>query len=86
MPARLSEEQQQEVAREGNRPIATVDPGTQKVYNLVSAEVFERVKALLGDAFDIRETYAAQDAALAKIWSDPELDAYADYDRHKLRP
>ena len=86
MPIRLSEDQQQEVAREGNRPIATVHPGTQKVYYLVSAEVFERVKSLLGDPFDVRETYAAQDAALAKVWSDPELDAYADYDLHKSRP
>jgi hypothetical protein len=86
MPIRLSEEQHQEVAREGNRPIATVDPGTQKVYYLVAAEIFERVRTLLGDAFDIRDTYAAQDAALAKVWSDSELDAYADYDLHKSRP
>ena len=79
----LSEAQQQEVAREGDRPIEAIDPGTQKVYFLVSAEVFERVKPLLGDAFDIRETYAAQDAALANVWSDSALDDYADYDRHK---
>ncbi len=72
-----------EVAREGDRPVEAVDPATQKVYFLISAEIFERVKPLLGDAFDVRETYAAQDAALAKVWSDPEFDAYADYDRHK---
>jgi hypothetical protein len=81
----LSEAQQQEVAREGDRPVEAVDPGTQKVYFLISAEIFERVKPLLGDGFDIRETYAAQDAALAKVWRDPELDAYADYDRHKSK-
>jgi hypothetical protein len=28
------------------------------------------------DEFQITETYAAQDAALASIWSDPELDIY----------
>jgi hypothetical protein len=83
MRVTLSEAQQQEIAREGDRPIEAIDPSTQKVYFLVPAEVFERVQALLGDSFDVRETYAAQDAALAKVWSDPELDAYADYDRHK---
>ena len=79
----LSEAQQQEVAREGNRPVEAIDPGTQKLYFLLSAEIFERVKPHLDMGFDIRETYAAQDNALAKIWSDPELDEYADYDRHK---
>ena len=54
---------------------------------MLEAEVFERIKALLSDdAFDIRETYAAQDAALTKVWDDPELDAYADYDKHRTQP
>ena len=53
------------------------------MYFLVPAEVFKRVEPLLSGTLDIRETYAAQDAALAKIWDDPDLDAYGDYDRHK---
>jgi hypothetical protein len=33
------------------------------------------------DEFDVRETYAAQDAALgAAGWDDPELDIYNEYD------
>ncbi|MDA1051929.1 MAG: hypothetical protein O3C40_15795 [Planctomycetota bacterium] len=59
-------------------------PMPQRVYVLLEADVFERVKALLSDdAFDVRDTYAAQDAALAKVWDDPELDAYADCYRHR---
>lgn len=83
MKSRLSKEQQEQIARQGNGPIEAVDPGTQKVYYIVSAELFDRVKSQLDDRFDIRDTYAAQDAALANIWSDPALDAYAEYDLHK---
>ena len=35
------------------------------------------------EPFDVRETYAAQDAALAKVWNEPELDAYNEYDQHR---
>ena len=35
------------------------------------------------DDFDIRETYAAQDAALTKVWDAPALDVYNDYDANK---
>jgi hypothetical protein len=86
MTARLSEELQQELARHGGGPIQLVHPGTQKVYVLVAAERFERLKSLVDDRFDVSDTYAAQDAALAKVWDDPELDAYADYDRHRSQP
>ncbi len=86
MAPRLSDELQQEIARQGDRPMQVVHPGTHKVYVLVSAETFERLKPFLDDDFDVRDTYAAQDAALAKVWDDPELDAYADYDHHRSQP
>ena len=82
----LSDELQQAIAGQGDRPMRVVHPGTHKVYVLVTAETFERLKPLLDDDFEVRETYAAQDAALAKVWDDPELDAYADYDRHRSQP
>lgn len=83
MAAQLSEELQQALAREGDRPLQVVDPSTQKVYVLISADVFDRLKVLLNEPLDVRDTYAAQDAALQGVWSDPELDEYADYDRHR---
>ncbi len=86
MTARLSEELQQELASHGDGPIQLVHPGTHKVYVLVAADRFERLKSLLDDRFDVCDTYAAQDAALAAVWNDPELDAYADYDRHRSQP
>ena len=87
MIAELSKELREELAQHGDRQIRLVNPDTHRVYVLLEAEVFERIKALLSDdAFDVRETYAAQDAALTKVWDDPELDAYADYDKHRTQP
>ena len=54
---------------------------------LVSAEVFERIRPLLGEDFDIRETYAAQFAALntKECWDAPGVELYDDFDAHKPR-
>jgi len=41
------------------------------------------LRSLFESGFDIRDTYAAQDEALAKVWNDPELDVYNNYDLHK---
>ena len=48
-------------------------------------EVYRRVRSIFGnDEFDISDTFAAQDAALAAAWDDPELDVYDNFDA--LRP
>ncbi|MEX2119515.1 MAG: hypothetical protein WD847_07960 [Pirellulales bacterium] len=80
----LSHEQQQELSQHGDKPLGVVDPATGKLYYIIAGELYDRLWTLLGDdEFDIRETYAAQDAGLAKVWDDPELDVYNDYDAHK---
>ena len=50
MSAQLSEELQQELAREGDRPIRVVHPGTKKMYVLLAADLYERLKPLLEEA------------------------------------
>ena len=85
MTPRLSEEMRQALTEHPGQPISVVDPTTQTTYVLVRAEVFEQMQALLGD-FDIRETYAAQEAVASEAgWKDPELDIYND-DRHQPQP
>lgn len=80
----LSPEQQHEVARRGNKPVQAVDPLTRKVYYIVAGDLYQRLGGLLGDdEFDVRDTYGAQEAALAEVWDDPELDLYNDYDAHQ---
>jgi hypothetical protein len=78
----LSSEQQQALASQGGRPIEVVHPGTQQVYVLIAGDVYERLRSLVdAEVFDIRDTYAAQSAALAKVWDDPALDVYNEYDK-----
>lgn len=84
MAAHLSEELRKELALGGDKPLKVVDDKTNHVYILVSADVFERLLPYADDAFDIRETYAAQSAAAgAAGWNDPAMDIYNDYDAHK---
>jgi hypothetical protein len=84
MATNLTPELAQALREQPGRPVQAVDPATQQVYFIVPGELYERVRALFDDEdFDIRDTYAAQDAALRKVWDDPELDVYNDYDAHK---
>jgi len=84
MATELSKEQQRELEQHGGKPIQVVHPDTRKVYVLIDGEIYNRLRPLFDDElFDIRETYAAQDQALGKVWDDPELDVYNDYDAHK---
>ena len=87
MSTKLTTEQHAELEQHGNKPMPVLDPVNQKVYFLVSGEMYEKVRALFDeDPFDIRETYPAQEAALAKVWDDPALDVYNDYDLNKPHP
>ena len=87
MPTTLTNEQRNDLQQHGNQPVQVVDPVTNAVYFIVAGDVFERFKAVFNDEpFDIRETYSAQNAALAKVWDDPALDVYNDYDLHKPQP
>ena len=85
MVSKLTSEQRLDLQQHGNKPVPVVDPETKAVYFLVSSDLFERVRGVIGDdVLDIRETYAAQ-SAVADLagWDDPEMDAYDDYDAHK---
>ena len=85
MTMQLTPAQHADLERHGAQPMPVVDPVNQKSYVLIAGDLFERVRALLDDSpFDIRETYAAQEAALAKVWDDPALDVYnEDADREQ---
>jgi hypothetical protein len=75
----LSKEISAELQHQGGQPLQVVDPATNKVYVIIAGDLFNRMRPLIGDdVFDIQETYPAQEAALAHVWSDPALDAYED--------
>lgn len=79
MPTLLTPEQHSELEQHGDQPVPVLDPVNQKLYFLVPDAVFQRLRAVFDEAFDIRETYAAQESALLKVWDDPALDVYNDW-------
>jgi hypothetical protein len=85
MTLSLTAEQRRALADHPGEPVEVIDEVSHARFVLLPAEQFDRVKALVAaDEFDIRETYAAQDAALrAAGWDDPELDIYNDYDANR---
>ena len=82
MSVTLPAELRQALAAHPGEPVELIDEASQARYVVLPGEQFDRIKALLtSDEFDIRESYAAQSAALAAAgWDDPELDIYNDYD------
>lgn len=88
MATELSKEQRSELQRIGNRPVQVVDPETNAVYYyLVAGELFDRLRVLLGPApLDVRDTYLAQESALAAVWDDPALDVYNSFADGKPNP
>jgi hypothetical protein len=76
--ARITAEQSQAIRESNGQPVYLVDDSGQDA-SLAIVRV-ELLKILADDEFDIAETYAAQEAALSKMWNDPRLDEYTDED------
>jgi hypothetical protein len=77
----LTDEQCRAVATSPQEPLRLVDPKTNDVFVLLRADDYERLRALLENEFDIRDTYPAQFAAAMQAgWGDPAMDDYDNYD------
>jgi len=64
-------------AAQAGTPVEVVDPATNRVYYLVSAEQFRRMGAMLSDDFDPREFYPIIDRVMAADdANDPLLESY----------
>jgi hypothetical protein len=81
----LSEQQREELRSQDGSPVAVLDEQSQKVYYLISAEEFERVRPLLMDEeFKPSEFYPLiAKTAWEAGWNDPVMDAYDNYDEHR---
>jgi hypothetical protein len=67
------------VEQAGEQPVQLNDPGTNLVYFIVRADVYERMRSLCGD-LDVRNAYPLMDqVAAAEGWDDPSMDVYNDY-------
>ena len=74
----LTPEQRHELR--GPEPARAIDPETKEEYILLRADVYERVRRLLGEDFHPSEAYPAIDRAFSEAWEDPKMD---DYDRYE---
>ena len=84
MTLELTKDLQQIIDADPHAAPRMVDPRTNKAYVLVSAEQYERIKALLEQDDNLSDTYPAQMAAAMRAgWDDPAMDDYDRYDDHR---
>ena len=85
MTPAITDQMRQALEAEHGQPVKLVDEQTSRVYYVISAELFEAVRALFVDAeFDPREMYPLMSkAAGAAGWNDPIMDAYDHYDENR---
>jgi hypothetical protein len=85
--ARITAEQTKAVEENHGRPVYLVDEnGRDADLAIVRADLLKRIipEGDLEDDFDIRETYPAQEQALASVWDDPLLDEYTEEDGEQV--
>lgn len=76
--AKITAEQSQAIRDSNGQPVYLIDDeGRDSSLAIVRVDL---LKILANDDFNIAETYAAQEGALSKVWSDPQLDEYTDQD------
>jgi hypothetical protein len=78
---KLSAELQHALDQHPSEPPRCVDPRTGRVYVLVAADVYVRIRGLLAPSDDIAETYPAQiDSAMRAGWDALQMSDYDRYD------
>lgn len=79
----LTNEQHDELVSNGSDMAKVVDPVTNTEYVLLRADVFERLRGLIDDDFDVSDAYAAIDEAFAEGWNHPKMSDYDHYEDFK---
>jgi hypothetical protein len=76
----LTESIQKALDAQQGEPVRLIDPRTRRVYVLLPAEVFERVRALLDDGLDSRQVGILVEQTMSEYDAeDPLLDSYQKY-------
>lgn len=83
---RLTDEQQQALANNGEEPLRLVDVKTDTTYVLLPADVYDRLKALFQEDPVTREEqlYFLREAGKRAGWNDPAMDVYNDLGPRKV--
>jgi len=62
-----------------DEPVRVFDPKSNRAYVIVRADVYDRMRDLIGGA-TVRDAYPAIDRAFADGWNDPKMDVYYRYE------
>jgi hypothetical protein len=74
----LTQEQHKALTQNGSEPVRALDRAANVEYVLIRADVYERLKSLLGD--NLPDTAALMNEVMAEDDAkDPYLDSYQDY-------
>ena len=73
---------QEAVRAQGERPLALVDPSTNRAYVLISQDLYDRIRPIFDDEplTELEQRRLILDAGRRAGWDDPEMDAYDRYD------
>jgi hypothetical protein len=73
----LTDEQHQAIEDAGGSPVRVEDPSTKTTYVLLTADLYERIRALVeSDDPDPSEFAPLMWDAMKGDWDDPSMDAY----------
>ena len=76
----LTGEQHRAIEDAGGEPVRVEDPETKATYVLLKAEVYDRIRALLGDdGLTPGEMAPRIWGMMEGDWDDPAMDAYDHY-------
>ena len=78
----MTEPQRQALDENPNEPIEVVDPRTRQTYVLLRSDVYERIKAIVGDDDDVAGVDVGRliaDAMREDDENDPLLESYQRY-------
>ena len=79
----LTQDQHDELARNGKETAKVIDPITNTQYVLLRADDFARLRGVIEDDFNVSEAYAAIDEAFAEGWNHPKMSDYDHYEDFK---
>jgi hypothetical protein len=79
----LTKDQHDELMQNGQDTATVIDPVTNTEYVLLRADVFQRLREMTEEDFDVSDAYAAIDEAFAEGWNHPKMSDYDHYEDFK---
>ena len=79
----LTQQQHEELAKNGKDDIKVLDPVTNTEYVLLRADLYARLSGMINYDFHASDAYGAIDEAFAEGWNHPLMADYDCYEEFK---